>query len=228
MSKKIGITLLCFLLMTVGLAYAGYEYLQKTSSYKYRAMAYMHQFEPSITFEYVDETPSEYRPLAGYFVDVRLRDVETGKIWEVGFNNGSLMPKAKRDPSISLSETPILIAVNEKRDFTVEIISLILLCMFLVTVCLAYVGYGQHRRTNTYKNKALAYMKNSDPSMTFEYLDQTPERRPDRFDGVVATVHIRNANTNTIWAVEFLSGRINYVRRADRDALEKVATTETK
>lgn len=184
-SKKVGITLLCLLVLMVGLAYAGYEYHQKTSSYKYRAIAYMKQIEPSITFEYVDETPSEYRPLAGYFVDVHLRDVETGEIWEVGFNNRRLMPKAKRDSSIPLSEAPILIAVNEERDFTVEIIGLILLCMFLATLCLAYVGYGQHRRTNTYKNKALAYMKNSDPSMTFEYVDQIREGQPVRYGGVV-------------------------------------------
>ncbi|MNV95663.1 hypothetical protein D3C71_1905750 [compost metagenome] len=94
----------------------------------------------------------------------------------------------------------------------------------MLAVCLAYVGYEQHRRTNTYKNKALAYMKNSDPSMTFEYLDQTPERRPDRFDGVVATVHVRNASTGIICAVEFLSGRVNYVKRVDESTLKNEKT----
>ncbi|MNP53488.1 hypothetical protein D3C76_1479680 [compost metagenome] len=62
--------------------------------------------------------------------------------------------------------------------------------------------------------------------MNFEYLDQTPERRPDRFGGVVATVHIRNVSTDTIWAVEFLSGRVNYTKRVDGDNPEKAASIE--
>ncbi len=223
MSKKVGITLLCLIVLMVGLAYAGYEHHQKTSTYKYRAMTYMKKFDPSTKFEYVDETPSEYRPLAGHFVDVRLRDVNTGEIQEVGFNNGRLMPMAKRDPS-----TPplVLLAVNKEEDFINEIIGLTLLCMFLVTVCLAYVGYGQHRRNRGYKYKALAYMRNSVPSMIFEYLDQTPEGQPDRFGGVVATVHIKNITTGTIWAVEFLGGRVNYTRRVHEDIPEKAASIE--
>ncbi|MNC11038.1 hypothetical protein D3C75_587220 [compost metagenome] len=222
MSKKVGIALLCLIVLMVGLAYAGYKHHQKTSTYKYRAMAYMKKFEPSISFEYVDETPDEYFWFAGRFANVHLRDVRTGEIWTVGFYNGRLMPVAT--PSTPLSE--LLFDVNEEREFTGEIIGLFLLCTFLVTVCLAYVGYGQHRRTSTYIYKALAYMKNSDPSMNFEYLDQTPERRPDRFGGVVATVHIRNVSTDTIWAVEFLSGRVNYTKRVDGDNPEKAASIE--
>lgn len=223
MSKKVGITLLCLIVLMVGLAYAGYEHHQKTSTHKYRAMAYMKKFDPSTTFEYVDEIHEPWQMFVGSFVNVHLKDVKTGEIREVGFHNGKLMPKAKNDPS-----TPplVLLAVNEEEDFINEIIGLILLCVFLATVCLAYVGYGQHRRTSTYKYKALAYMRNCVPSMIYEYLDQTPEERPDRFGGVVATVHIKNITTGTIWAVEFLGGRVNYTRRVYGDIPEKAASIE--
>ncbi|MNC11037.1 hypothetical protein D3C75_587210 [compost metagenome] len=215
MSKKIGITLLCLLILMVGLAYAGYERHQETSSYKYRAKAYMKKFDPSTTFEYVDEIHEPWQMLVGVIITVHFRDVKTGEIVGVGFHNGRLMPMVKFDPSLSLSDYPLSFDVEEKGDSLVKIISLLLYCLFLATLCLAFVGYDQHRRTNTYKNKALAYMRKSAPSMTFEYLDETPERKPDWFNGIVATVFIKNVSTGTIWAVEFLNNKVDYERKVD-------------
>lgn len=227
MSKKVGIALLCLIVLMAGLAYAGYEHHQKTSTYKYRVMAYMKKFDPTIEFEYVNETPKEYRPLVGYFVTVHLRNVKTGEIREIGFNNGRLMPMFERNSSIPLIDQ-ISPDVEEEADFISEIILIALIFILMLTVCLAYIGYEQHRCNNTYKNKALAYMRKSDPSMTFEYLDETPERKPDWFNGIVTTVFIKNVSTGTIWAVEFLNGKVDYERRVDESTLTNQKTDNHK
>ncbi|MNN93261.1 hypothetical protein D3C81_2116720 [compost metagenome] len=58
-------------------------------------------------------------------------------------------------------------------------------------------------------------MRKSDSSMIFEYLDETPEKKPDWFNGIVATVFIKNVSTGTIWAVEFLNDKVDYERKID-------------